>query len=378
MGAGVERKLVKKRAAIFLHALHGGGVERSFLRLVRAFLDRGIEMDLVLTRAEGPLLSEVEKRARVVDLRRTGALASVPSLAGYLRKERPEAILTGLDHNNMAAVVAKWLAGVPTRTLISAHLPLKYTAYKAPQGAKDRLFPILDRLIYRHADVVVAVSRGIREDLARYAGLDPEAIRVIYNPVVDEDLLASAAVDVNDPWFMDPTPVVLGTGRLEREKGFDTLIKAFALARGDVKARLMILGEGRERGALERLIGRLGLESDVRLPGFVRFPAAYMKRAALFVLPSRYEALPNVLIEALAVGTRVVSTDCEFGPSEVLDGGRYGRLVPVDDPVSLAHAIVEELARKESWDEVERRMRRGREFSVERAAQQYLEVLGWA
>ena len=178
-------------------------------------------------------------------------------------------------------------------------------------------------------------------DLARATRLPRERICVAPNPVVPTDVFALAAQPVDHPWFTTGSdPVLLGVGRLAPEKDFATLIRAFARVQRHRPARLMILGEGSERGSLEALVAALGLEDSVSLPGFAINPFAYMTRAGVFVLSSLSEGSPGALIQALACGAPVVATDCQNGPREILDGGRYGRLVPVGDVPALAEAVL--------------------------------------
>jgi len=205
--------------------------------------------------------------------------------------------------------------------------------------------PFLMRLFYPWADKVVAVSKGVADDLVRITRLPKDKIQVIYNPVVTSEFFIKAEEPLDHPWFKPgEPPVILGVGRLTEAKDFPTLIRAFTLVRKERPARLMILGEGEDRPKLDALVKELGLEKDVALPGFVENPYKYMKRAAVFVLSSKWEGLPTVLIEAMALGTPVVSTACPSGPSEILEGGKWGRLVPVGDVEALAKAIVEALS----------------------------------
>jgi glycosyltransferase involved in cell wall biosynthesis len=216
------------------------------------------------------------------------------------------------------------------------------------------------------------VSQGAAEDLARL-GLPSERIKVIYNPVVTPELFEKANQPVDHPWFEPGSPpVILGVGRLEKQKDFPTLIRSFAQVQQQHSARLMILGEGKERPYLEALVQELGLGENVALPGFVSNPYAYMARAAVFVLSSLFEGLPTVLIEALAVGTSVVSTNCESGPAEILVNGQYGNLVAVGDFNGIARAIISTL---EFPSESEALRRRAAEFSLEKALTQYRQVL---
>jgi glycosyltransferase involved in cell wall biosynthesis len=237
---------------------------------------------------------------------------------------------------------------------------------------KRRIAPYLARKFYPWADAIVTVSQGSADDLVNL-GLSSKRIQVIYNPVVTPELFEKAKEPIDHPWFKPGSPpVILGVGRLEKQKDFPTLIRAFAQMHKQRPARLMILGEGKDRPDLEALVQELGLEEDVALPGFVANPFAYMASSAVFVLSSLYEGLPTVLIEAIAVGTRVVSTDCPSGPTEILENGRYGKLVAVGDIKSMAEAIVSTL---EEPPDSESLQLKAAEFSLEKAVAKYRQVL---
>jgi glycosyltransferase involved in cell wall biosynthesis len=229
------------------------------------------------------------------------------------------------------------------------------------------------RWAYRRADYVVAVSEGVATDLERRASLKRGSVRVIHNPVVDARLTNLADADAEHPWLADDgPPVVLAVGRLAAVKDYTTLLHAFAMLRRHRPVRLIIYGEGPLRTDLERLRERLGLPDCVALPGFTANPYAAMRRAAVLTLSSRYEGLPNVLIEALACGCPVVATDCPSGPAEILDHGRFGRLVKPGDAEGLCRAIETTLDEKPSS---QRLRARGDEFSVAKAAQAYLDLI---
>jgi glycosyltransferase involved in cell wall biosynthesis len=200
--------------------------------------------------------------------------------------------------------------------------------------------PNFMRHCFPWADEIVAVSEGVADDFAAVTGLERSRIKTIYNPVISTTLVEKAKEPVDHPWFAPgQPPVILAIGRLTKQKNFPTLIRAFDSLRKKRPVHLMILGEGEERMALEGLIQQLGLDDSVSLPGFLDNPYAYLSRAGVFVLSSEWEGLPTVLIEALAVGVPVVSTDCKSGPREILDDGKYGQLVPVGDSATLAEAI---------------------------------------
>ncbi|RTH32330.1 glycosyl transferase [Thermus scotoductus] len=357
------------RLALFLPSLRGGGAERVMVHLARGFAERGFQVDLVLAKAEGPYLAEVPPSVRVVDLRASRVLFSLPGLVRYLRKERPHALLSALDHANVIVCLAHRLARVPSRLVISEHNTLSASR---PQNARGRLLPWFMRWTYPWADAVIAVSQGVAEDLIHLTGLPREKIQVIYNPVVTPELFAKAREPLDHPWLASgEPPVILGVGRLTEQKDFPTLIRAFALVRAQRPARLMILGEGELRPQLEALVHELGLQDDVALPGFVENPYAYMARAAVFVLSSRREGFGNVLVEAMACGTPVVSTDCPSGPREILDHGKYGRLVPVGDVKSLAESILKAMDEPPYRD-----LSRVAEFTLEKSLERYGAVLG--
>lgn len=327
--------------ALFVPSLRGGGAERVMLNLARGFSEQGYKVDLVLQRAEGPFLSEVPDKVRIVDLKaKRMALALFP-LISYLRRERPRSLLSAMTHTNITALLAKRLARVETHVVVSEHNTMSITSHKS-KTLRSRLLPLMAKRLYYWADAVVAVSRGVADDLANFLKFPRERIRVIYNPVITPEILEKAKEPLEHPWFKPgEPPVILGVGALTDQKDFPTLIRAFALVRKEHPVRLMILGEGEDRPKLEALVRKMGLENDVSLPGFVYNPYKYMKRAAVFVLSSKWEGLPTVLIEALAIGTPVVSTDCPSGPREILENGRHGTLVPVGRVEELAKAILE-------------------------------------
>ncbi len=291
--------------AFYLPSLRGGGAERVVINLAQGIVERGLSVDIVLAAAEGTFLDHLPPSVRVVDLRAGRVLLSLGPLVGYLRRERPRALVSSLTHANVIAVLAARLARVATPVIATVHNTMSESA---PQQAAwlRRLWPALARTLYPWASCVVAVSRGAADDLARTAGLPRDKIEVIYNPVITPPVMALARQAADHSWLTsgDP-PVILGVGRLTRQKDFPTLIRAFAQVRRKRPARLIILGEGEDRPRLEALAAELGIASDVALPGFKTNAVTYMAASALFVLSSAWEGLPTVLIEALAVGTPV-------------------------------------------------------------------------
>jgi glycosyltransferase involved in cell wall biosynthesis len=325
--------------ALFAPSLGGGGAERVLVNLAEGLVERGLPVDIVLSASEGTYLTQVPSAARVIDLQSGRLRHSLRPLTRYLRTVRPRAIVSSMDHANLAALFARALSGVSTRVVVTVHNNFS-SDFKRSTPLTRQTWAFLLRRCYPWADAVVTVSRGVADDLARATGLPRDRIEVVYNPVITPDLLRSAQGDTSHEWLRPgQPPVVLGVGRLTRQKDFENLVHAFRLVRRQRPARLLILGEGEDRASLTALARALGVEQDVSLPGFVPNPLAFMAQSAVFVLSSAWEGLPTVLIEAMAAGTRVVSTDCESGPREILDNGRLGSLVPVGNPEALAHAI---------------------------------------
>jgi glycosyltransferase involved in cell wall biosynthesis len=330
-------------------------------------------VDLVQATPGDDFRSLVPAGVRLVDLNAHRVLASLPALVHYLRRERPAAVLSGADHANVAAIWAKRLSGVRTRLVISVHNSVSGVTRNAPTWRGRRAHHFIRRF-YPWADGIVAVSQGVAEDLAKVGRLPRERIRVIYNPVITPQMFAAAKEAVSDGWFAPgQAPVILAAGRLTAAKDFPNLLHAFCLLRREMAARLVILGVGEELARLQALTEELGVADQVRFPGFSSNPYAYMARAAVFVLSSAWgEGLPTVLLESMALGTPVVSTDCPEGPRELLRGGELGALVPVRDPASLAQAITRSL--RGGGPKVTRD--RLRDFELDAAAEAYLEELG--
>lgn len=373
VGQGVSRVEEARRpdVACFVPELLDGGAQRAAVKLIGGMAGRGLAVELVLASREGPHLSGVDGRARVVDLAAGRVVRAVRPLARYLERTRPRSLVSFLTHANVAAVAARALARSGARLVL-----VEQNTVSAVRGGawRDRLLPRLVRRAYPRADAVVGVSEGVARDLVENFGVPARKVSVIPNPVVDAALAEAAAEPLDDPWFArGAAPVFLSAGRLTEQKDFPVLLRAFRMLREGREARLVILGEGEERARLEALIGETGLSADAALGGFVENPYARMSRAAAFVLSSRWEGLPTVLIEALACGCPVVSTDCPSGPREILGGGEYGALVPVGDAAAMRDAMARALDSRPAASALKARAAL---YSVEGAVGRYLELLG--
>ena len=362
------------RLTVFLPSLAGGGAERAISTVASGLAARGHAVSLVLASAHGPYLAGLHPAVQVVDLAQPSLVRALPRLIRHLRQSRPTVLLAAMSHANVVAALAHRVAASSARLVLSERVQLS-ALFASRRDMAMRATHALMRLTYPWADHIVTVSQGVADDLPRHVGVDRTRIVTLPNPVVDAALLQQAAEPPAHPWLLEgAVPVVLAAGRLIAQKDFATLIEAFALLRRGRAVRLVILGDGELRSALAAHAARLGVAADVDLPGFATNPFAAMRAASVFVLSSRFEGLPGVLIQALACGTRVVSTDCPSGPSEVLGGGRWGALVPVGNAQAMAAAMATVLDDPAPLDA----RQRADDFGVERAVAQYARVLGLA
>ena len=371
----MQGKAPNSDLALFLPDLHGGGAERMMLTIARGLFEKGRRVHLILATARGAYLNEVPEGLNVIDLGARGVLASFPRLVRTLRELNPTAVLGTLPYANLVLLWAARAANPQIRVYLrEASTPSGVLReYKDP---RTRAVMELAKVFFRRANGVVAVSGGVANDVHAYLNVPTEKIHLIYNPVVTPQLAQLAREPVEHRFFRTPGPTIVSAGRLGAEKDFPTLIRAFhrlrALRPEFAEAKLLILGEGGERARLERLAAQLGLGDSIDLPGFVPNPLPYMAGASVYALSSAREGLPGSLIQAMACGTPVVSTDCPSGPSEVLDQGRYGPLVSVGDQEALASAIARALRSPLPPD---RLIERAQHYSFERSINQYDSLL---
>ncbi|MFB2879957.1 glycosyltransferase [Floridanema aerugineum] len=360
--------------SFFLPNLDGGGAERAMLHLATGTAKRGIKTDLILAQAEGEYLEKIPPEVRLINLNSRSPVIfwKTLNLRRYLQLEQPTFLLSALDILS-AATWAKRLSVTPTKIIMCVQTNLSQQ-FRNDSGIMSKIRPYLVKQWYPLADGIIAASQGVAEDVSQISGVPVNNIDVIYNPVVMPELFEKAKEPIDHPWFASgEPPVILGVGRLVPQKDFPTLIKAFAIVKQQISAKLMILGEGEKRLQLEALVRELGLENDVDMPGFKDNPYTYMAKAKLFVLSSAWEGFGNVVAEAMAVGTPVVSTDCPSGPAEILENGKYGKLVSVGDVNALANAILETL---ENPTNSQLLQERALDFTVDNVVDQYLKVLG--
>lgn len=401
---------MQRHLAITVDKLSWGGIQRVLFELAKEFIDRDILVDFVVCESGGTLANRVPPGVRVFQLKRSfnistrwyalradihawrimlkpvllsrkppGYMVYLPSFVHYLKSQQPHAILSAGRTLNIATIWARKLAKISSRVVLSEHVAPSSDLRGSRKWGRRYLTPLMAHN-YAMGDCIIAVSDGVADDLAAITGLPRESIHTIYNPIVSKALLESAKHPIQHPWF-EPgqPPVILGAGRLVEQKDFKVLVKAFGLLRKKRDARLIILGSAKDdattkkrRNALLAIAREMGVADDVCLPGYVEHAPAYMSKASLFVLSSAYEGFGNVLVEALALGCPVVSTNCPSGPSEILENGKWGALVPVGDYEALAQAMARTLDRPIGGEDLRRR---GAYFNASHAADRYAQLL---
>lgn len=360
-----------KKISFILASLNVGGVEKNTLRLIKGFLDRGYSVDLLVVRNEGMYKEQLDRRINLIALNKKRISHSFFKIISYFKKNKPAALISAKDYVNIVVILASLLSGTKVKIITSTRTQVSIEL--STQNKIIRLLNIfLMKVTYPFAAHLVAVSKGVADDLASLIGLDSRKIHVVYNPIIDDEIHVKKDIIVDNLRNQSDEYILVSAGRLVVQKDYPTLLKAIKLVSKKKDVKLIILGEGDQRKKIEGMIHQLELSDKVYLKGNVSNPYPYMKEADLFVLSSKWEGFGNVIVEALAVGTPVVSSDSPSGPSEILEGGKYGVLVPVENPELLARGIIEGLDK--DWD-IEVLINRSNEFSVERAVSSYIKLI---
>lgn len=360
-----------KRIANFIPTLSGGGAERVVVNLLQAFDRNEVAPILVTGSATGPFADKIASDVEVIDLQTPRMRNAAGPLRDLMNQRRFDLFISHLSHANIATLrAAKRTKNKPTLAVVE-HMTM--SAYRG-QRWRDRLIKPLAKRLYPMADHIVCVSQAAARDLETVLALPKDSVRTIYNPVVSPEIQSLARAPLQHSLNSFPGTLLLGVGRLSEQKDFSTLIQAFAQLYPKIQGEvhLAILGTGEQHTRLTELIRQLELQSMVSLVGFQENPYAWMKRADLFVLSSRWEALPTVLIEAMACGTNIVSTDCPSGPREILATEFLEHLTQVGDPDSLAERIIQALQHSPDKEALQRSANR---FSYSQAATAYTNLI---
>lgn len=385
------------RIAIYVSSLKGGGAERVMLHLAQGFYHQGHNVDLLLSRHEGSYIEQVPDYLNIIPLKKTSRFrglflmllhsslkikfishfklprffSRLSGVINYINESKPDAIISALHNSNLSAVLAKNCTNSDVKIIVTEHIALSNYLESVPKR-KSKLLPLI-KILYPLADHQVTVSDGVKNDLAQVADLQTSSISTIFNPVITDEMLKKMLLAVDHSWLISGNHYkLLAAGRLSKQKDFVTLINAIDIIRDDISIKLIILGEGKERENLQKIITDKNLDDIIDLHGFVANPYAYMAHSDLFVMSSILEGLPTVLLEALACGCQIVSTDCPYGPSEILQNGKYGKLIPVKDSKQLAIAIKESYINK---DTTNNRQQYALQFNLEKATNQYINLI---
>lgn len=384
------------RIAIYVSSLKGGGAERVMLYLAQGMIDQNHSVDILLARYEGDYIKQAPKSANIIPLKKSirlhgflialwrssfrskllsqfklpRFLSLLPAVNNYINQYNPDILISALHNCNLSAVVAKSCTNTNLSLIVTEHISLSSFIQSVPER-KTKLLPFI-KLLYPHASGIITVSEGVKTDLSAIADIPLDKITTIYNPVVTSVMLEKMGEKASHPWLNNPEYfTLLAAGRLTKQKDYVTLITAVERLKNRIPLKLIILGEGSERKSLSTLIKNKDLTDTIELYGFCDNPFAFMAQADLFVLSSALEGLSMVLLEALACGCKIVSTDCPHGPSEVLQQGKYGTLVPIKNPKKLALAIedifYEKIQHKNGQEYALK-------FTLEKATQEYLNL----
>ena len=360
---------------LVMHDLAGGGAEKMMARLANAIAEQGYRIEVVLMTGGGVNKQELSPAVELIELGASRTLAGVPRLMRYLRQTRPHAVISVLTHVNVAAIIAGALSGYPGKLFVSERNTLSKDKGVNPARLMRLTYWLAPKLYKLIPNPVLCVSEGVAGDLQQTYGLLPEQTRVLPNPVITKKLISDIQRSPSHHWLQNKVcPVVVAVGRLSYQKGFDLLIEAFSRL-DNPSARLIIFGEGELRDALQQQIDIADLSERVSLPGYCDTPVAEIAAADLFVLSSRFEGSPNVLVEAMRCGVPVIATDCPSGPDQILRTGKLAPLIAVDDVEGLARAMNLMLS---TPCDVEPLLERTRDYTDHLSATRYMEAVSAA
>jgi len=350
-----------------------GGIGRNLVNLSNEFFSLGFRVHVVADSLMGPYFGLFKKGIGIYSLRTSHTIVGLGQFSWYLHRHKPDVILTPVVRHTILALRGKSTTGARTRIFAQVHNTYSQTFALIREKKREKRIRLLKKY-YPRCERIIAVSKGTAEDFCTLTGIPADKVIALHNPMTTDGIALLAKEDPGHPWFTRGSPpVILGVGRLTTAKNFSLLIRAFEIVRSKTPCRLLILGDGHLRGTLEEQAASSPFREDISLAGSKINPFAFMRRAAVFVMSSSWEGFGNVLVEAMATGTPVVSTDCPHGPREILADGKFGPLVPPDNPRELAGAILNQIHHPTSLE----LLREGaKPFSARAIAKKYLAVFG--
>lgn len=374
MQKGKEVRVMKKVAFFISSYFDGIGVNT--LRLADEFAKNNYSVDLLTSKDEVPIIkSNISQRINCYGFKQKSVYKRLPELIRYIKKERPDVIISGGETPNLILILSRFFLFKRQRpkaiTSIRTHLSTQLGFRK--KNFRENILVFMGKVLYKYSDQIVTVSNGVASDVSKLFKIDINKIKVIYNPIINDEIFEKGNEKINHSWLTHGNHlVILGVGRLVRQKNFPLLIDAFSILRQKVNAKLIIIGEGKEKENLHKKINFMQLSEDIHLTGYLDNPYPYMKLSDVFVLSSDWEGFANVIVEAMAFNTNIVSTKCPSGPSEILKNGEFGYLVDPGDKNNLAEAILKSLVKKRNN---ENNIQRAKYFSAENCFIQYEELL---
>lgn len=370
----------KIKITFFLQNLEVGGAERSIVRLAKALNKDYFEVSFLLCCASGPLLKDLPTNIKITDLKKSHVGLSLSGVIKYFYREKPDIVLSALDHVNVINIIAGLFCFKKPKIIITERSTFSRVSTHSAIKIRNKLIsrfimPLMAKLLYKKADSIICVSKGVADDISKIIG-SLSNIKVIYNPVIDDSFLELVNEKIEDSNFLKKSlPNVLAVGRLTKAKDYPTLLKAFSIVIKEIPANLLIIGDGEDKSNIIDIINNLKISENVFLLGFQKNPLKYMAKADVFVLSSILEGFPNALVEAMACGVPAIATDCQSGPNEIIEDGKSGFLVPVSDEVILAKMIVKLLKDAELRGRIsEEGKKRAKYFSVARSTKEFEDV----
>jgi glycosyltransferase involved in cell wall biosynthesis len=361
---------IMKRTYIFTIGTSNGGPGRAILKIGEGLINSGINVKFVVINADKRYKNIIPAGANYHELSANTTPMQIMELKNYIQENKIKTILSFSNKANLMSLLSVKMSNAPTRVIIRTGYTTNKEVRDSQKWTKKWVLPSLMERLYPKADHIIVELEQMKAELLKTIDAPESKIDVIYNPIPPQ-LNRKSKRELDHPYYnQDQYPTILGVGRLTDQKNFSSLIKSFDIVNSQRESRLVILGEGEKRQDLEELVNKLYLENRVSMPGFVDNPYKYMDKSDVFVLSSRYEGSVNVLIEALACECSIVSTDCPHGPSEILEGGKWGKLVQLNSIQKLSEAILDSIDSQQTPVEV-----RSNRFSLDNIVEQYVDIL---
>ena len=362
----------KKKILVFSSSLAGGGAEKHLLRIL-PYLQNHYEITLALCRNSGELVKDLPKNTSVIELGKGRALKSLLPLISYLNKNKPDLVFSIQDHANAIAIMARYLA-FDKQTKLCCSVQNNFSeSKKTTPFLRGKILYFLLPWLYRYPDWIITCSEGLKENL-KHQLKQPIKIQTIYNASFEQTISTLKPPPCNEPWLENPSiPVIISCGRLVPQKNYPLLISAFKELLESQEARLIIVGNGQEKQNLETLVAELRISDNVKFLPFTNNHYQLMSRASIFVLPSLWEGFGNILVEAMACEVPVIATNCDFGPSEIIEHDKDGLLIESNNKQELKNAMLRLLNDKKLREQlITAAKEKCQHFSSEQIAQEHI------